>query len=140
MLSFKDDEYTLNLMEGGGRWVVTLNDGNRVYQDDDRPEMNPKSAWERLGLVCEANKLYIVDMYLQFRSHLEHLPSNADGYYFAKSIMGSFGSDKNWHFYVVGTLKNGILKVDTWKLPELIINESEERSIEDAGINLIRRQ
>lgn len=140
MLSFVEDQYTKDIMEGGGRWVVKLNDGNLVYQDDNRPDAVPPSAWERLGIVCKANNLYIVDMYLQFRSNIVHLPSNADGYFFSKMAMGGFGSEKTWNFYIVGCLKNDILTVEHWKMPELLQYEVETRNVDECGINLIRRK
>ena len=43
-------------------WMVTLSNGESVYQDDNRPNIYPESAWIRLKIYCEENDLYITDM------------------------------------------------------------------------------
>ena len=37
MLTFNPDDFINERFESQPRWVVTLSDGRKVYQDDDRP-------------------------------------------------------------------------------------------------------
>lgn len=113
------------------RWIVQLCNGDTVYQDDERPGFD-LTAWERLVNHCKHSGLYIVGMKLQFRSHIEVIEPNADGYFFRKSILGSLGKpgDKrppDVHYYLVGVLKDDILTVSKWRVPELIVEGVEER-------------
>jgi len=127
MICTTADELIASRLEGQTLWIATLDDGTTVYQDDDRDGISPPSAWLRLREHCRVNSRHIVRLFLRFRSHVEHLPENADGYFFCKAALGVFGNDHTQHFYVVGSLKNGILTVDKWKIPELIRWETETR-------------
>lgn len=140
MLTFEEDEYTLDIMRGHGRWVVVLSNGQRVFQDDERPGQHPHSAWERLYYYCLHNDLYIVDMYIQFRSHVESMPSNCDGYFFSKAVLSGMLEGKTKQLFLIGTLNGQTLSINTWQLPELLITETEERNPEVCGVNLIKRK
>ena len=109
-------------------WIAETDQGT-VYQDDGRPGTN-KPAWERLIL----SGLKIKSMRIQFRSHVEHVGEDKDGYYFINSIFYGFGMKKPNNYYICGYLENGIVKCKKWKVPELIIEEEFDRSIEDCGI------
>lgn len=140
-LCIVEDEYTQNRYEGHSRWIVTLNSGLTVYQDDDRPGISPRSAWERLGNYCNKSGDFPIGMRIQFRSHVEHLPANADGYFFVNSVLGSLHNPDTFHFFVVGTLvgtrEDGIITVREYKVPELVDISTETRLAKDAGICLI---
>lgn len=143
-LCFVEDEFTQNRYEGHSRWIVTLNSGLSVYQDDDRPGVEPRSAWERLGIYCKESGDFPVGMRVQFRSHVEHLPDNAAGYYFVNSVLGSLHNPETYHFFIVGTLtgtrEDGVITVREYKVPELIDISTETRNPKDAGICLICKE
>ena len=67
-------------------------------------------------------------MHFQFRSHREHLPSNADGYFFCKSAIGSW--NMTWEYFLGGVVQNDIVHVTRWKVPELVVEAEEERDRE----------
>ncbi len=135
-----EDEYIKNRLEGAARWVCTLSDGTVVYEDDNRPDVEPWNSWARLRAHCLANQLHITDMYLQFRSHTERLPNNADGYYFVRSALGQFASNApTQHFMVVGTIKGNKIFVEKYKIPELIVVDSEFRELKDNDPCLISK-
>ena len=117
------------------RWIVTLDDDTIVYQDDaGEGELRPGSdlsAWERLQNYCSKNNNYVVSMKLQFRSHIEYMPSNAEGYFFRRSILGGLGkpnSDRppDVFFYLVGILKDGMVNIQKWRVPELLLDTEVE--------------
>lgn len=143
MISTYQDDWLKETFEHQTRWIVELSDGTEVIQDDGRPS-EAEPAWLRLGEYCRDNNLFIKSMRLQFRSHIEHIGSDADGFFFSKSIGGGFGG-KNFHAYLTGTLRDGILKVVKWSVPELLrvpfIDDRMEqtRSIEEAGVCLIQK-
>lgn len=111
--------------EGEPRWEVALNNGEYIYMDDGYG--NPPSAWIRLKEYCSKHKLWITKMLFGFRSNTRTLPENADGYFFCKGALGSMGSDKTIHYFIVGTLQNGILTTTKWRVPEMLEQETENR-------------
>lgn len=110
-------------------WGVELSNGETIYQDDDRPGVSEPSAWIRLKTYCTANHLHIVNFWLQFRSHRQMIgPSNADGYYFVKSVYAIWGDEETVHAYVVGVLIDGRIRGVRLKLPELMPIEDIDRT------------
>ena len=138
MICTEIDSFLKEYQERNQCWIVKLNSGLVVYQDDGRKN-TVNSAWERLKEYCAENNDYIVDMSIGFRSNRHSLPSNADGYFFCKSAAGFFGCNKTIHSIVVGTLNDNILTVTTWKVPEMLNQSSEFRDPEKADICLIRK-
>lgn len=138
----KQDDYVTELEIGRATasWRVKLSNGETVIQDDGRPGCDTPQAWLRLRDHLAANKLSIVKMWLQFRSNVQDpiLPENADGYYFCKQALGFLtGSEKTFHFYLLGALINDKLVVHRWKVPELVRVEQELRDPLLAGDCLI---
>lgn len=128
MLTFNPDDFINERFESHPRWVVTLSDGRKVYQDDDRPGVTPNSAWIRLGIFLEKNPdLSIVDMTIGFRSHIVDVGKNAKGYFFSKSLMASAGTNEVMGFFVVGTLSEYGLRIKKYLVPEIEQVEEEVR-------------
>lgn len=134
----KDDFVTL-YQELNPTWTVWLNSGLVVFQDDGRPGIEPRSAWERLYHYCHENNDYIKRMNIKFRSNIHPLPNDADGYYFAKGVRGGLAMVKPMQLFFVGTFKNGILNVTCYKVPEMLKEKTKERDINKVGLCLIKR-
>ena len=64
------DKYLTEFSEKNAIWFVTLSNGETVYQDDDRPNIEPSSAWLRLKTYCKENDVYITEMFLKYRSNI----------------------------------------------------------------------
>jgi hypothetical protein len=121
------DDYVRDCMH----WGVELNDGTVVYEDDDRPGADPPSAWLRLRSHCGMFGVYIVKMWLQFRSHRVELPADAPGYYFIKSAFGFYGLDRTFSAYIVGIYDGGDRAyVVRFQVPEI---EEIDRQIRVVG-------
>lgn len=121
-------------------WRARLSDGRVIVQDDGRPGMEPASAWLRLkSHLQEHSGLSLLSLWIQFRSHHKKniLPENASGYFFCKSEIGFWGSGSSQSFYLLGALQNGVLTVQKWSVPELILVETKVREIDSAGDCLI---
>lgn len=135
-LTFEDDEFVRDLP----RWVVDLDNGQSVYEDDGRPGTEG-SAWPRLGAYCREHGLSIAAMRLQFRSHVVHLPPGMDGYYFAKSSLGVWGEPESYAGFVAGYVANNQLLVRNFKVPELEpLGEPELRIIDSSKESLIQHK
>jgi hypothetical protein len=134
------DEYMIHYAEGNPIWIVTLNNGETVYRDDGRPGLLTHNAWRRLYHYCEENSLHIISMTIGFRDNRYALTPNADGYYFALGARGMFGGSKTTQLFFVGTLQNTSLVVQCWRVPEMLEEESEVRSLEGCGECLIQRR
>lgn len=120
MISTQLDDFILN--KDSTIWVAALSDGRKVYQDDDRPDYDPTSAWLRLQRYVETNKecIMMTGLALQFRDHIIHLPDNQSGYYFSKGIKARPEVSKQ--HYVVGYLKDKKWWLEWYMVPELIVS------------------
>jgi hypothetical protein len=139
-VSKEEDSWLRDRYEDECRWIVYLSNGERIIQDDYRPGVTPHSAWLRLKKYCEINSVHIVNMYLQFRSHIEHAPSNKEAYYFCRAVVGEWGAVKSINMYNVGVVENNQVEVTKWRTPELIPFGNEMRPIEECEQFIIWRQ
>jgi len=139
MICTERDDFIVQYQEMMPSWTVVLNSGLIVYQDDGRPDIEPRSSWERLYNYCQKTGDHIVDMSIQFRTNRYPLPPNADGYYFSKGARGGFGMSKTMQLFFVGTLQNNELQVTCWKVPEMLQETTSTRNPKDAGQCLIKR-
>lgn len=132
-VTFEQDEYVRERFERTTRWVATLSNGCFVYEDDNRPGLLPNS-WLRLKNYLEENQhLKIVGLYLQFRSHIERVPDNADGYYLSKGAGVYFGGSisPTIQYMITGTLSNDIVHCTWWQCPELQIEKHTQKTIDE---------
>lgn len=135
-LTRHDDEFVRDSL----RWVVALNNGETIYQDDDREGVEPASAWIRLKEYCTRHGIWIVRMWLQFRSHVVPiLPDDAPGYFFVKLAFGVWGDQKSYDAYIAGTLDGDIVRTACYKVPELELMGVSERPANPASPTLIVR-
>jgi len=139
MICTEVDQFIVEYQEMYPSWIVWLDSGLVVYQDDYRQNVKPYSAWERLGTYCKQNDDHIVNMVIQFRTNQHPLPTSADGYYFSKGARGGFSMSKTMKLFFVGTLQQDKLSVTCWKVPEMLQELTEERNPNEAGICLIKR-
>lgn len=134
------DDFTSEYWLFSPRWICDLSNGETVFQDDDRPGEEPKSAWLRLRQYCQENNLSITHMRLEFRSNTQRsLPDDAEGYFFCKGCGAFlFGGGTTLGFYLVGYLKGDKVIVHQYKSPEMILVSTEERLAADCEACLIR--
>ena len=131
-LSKELDSYINQYADSNPIWIAELSNGETVYQDDGRPNAEPESGWLRMKQYCEENNLHIESMKVRNRSHVEDIGSGYDGYFFCKGAGALLFQDLTVHTFNIGHVENGKLYVRTWRLPELIPERFEERSLYDA--------
>ena len=134
------DSYMEHYAESNPIWIVTLSNGETIYRDDGRPGLLTHNAWRRLYHYCTEYYLHIVSMTIGFRDNRYALTANADGYYFALGARGMFGSARTVQLFFVGTLQNGVLRVQCWQVPCMIQEDEEVRSVEGCGECLIQKK
>lgn len=136
MIITQKDEFLEERWECKSRWEVVLSDGRTVYQDDERSN---SISWKNLrNYLIENPDLRITKFYIGFRDNVFNLPENADGYYFRNSVLASWGSEFEKHSFLAGYLKDGVLRVYKYELPEMRFLGEEIRNIEDSGESLIK--
>lgn len=122
-------------------WIASLSNGQTAFQKDEHPDMEFSNSWLGLKKYCEDNQIYVKDLYLRFRDHLEPIAKNADGFFFIKSILGNItGYCQN--FYHTGAYYEGKnhIKVDKWLIPEILVLEHQDRLIDETVLpSLIRK-
>ena len=139
-VSKKIDPYISAYADSNPIWIVKLSNGETVYQDDGRPDVEPESAWLRLKQYCEDNNLHITNMKLKNRSNQVDLGSDHDGYFFCK-VAGSFMfSGGTNHSFKIGYLNDGRLRVRKWILPAILPEAFEDRDLKDSGEMLIYKK
>jgi|TARA_R110000751_G_scaffold276860_3_gene378078 hypothetical protein len=127
LLSKELNDYVIKYADNNPIWIATLSNGETIYQDDDRPNIEPASAWVRLKQYCEENSFHITNLKVRNRTHIEEVGSGHDGYFFCKGAGALMFSDFVVHTYNIGVLKGDKLKVQIWRLPELLPERFEER-------------
>jgi hypothetical protein len=98
-------------------WVSQLSNNQCAFQTNDT------KSWLNLKEYCDANDLTISWIELQFRSHIERI-QQAEAYYIAQTMSGVLFTDNIFGGFNVGRLINGSLYIDTWRVPELIVVDS----------------
>lgn len=117
------------------RWYAVLSNGETAYEDDGRPDCSINSGWVRLGNYVKKHQIYISELYLQFRSHIEALPGGKYGYYLSKGAVGSFGMSHGcyWVGYIDGLSDNldeyYQVRCFQFQVPELIVCDNEFRTV-----------
>ena len=134
------DDYVSVYADSNPIWMVTLSNGEHVYQDDNRPNVYPESAWRRLKIYCEENDLHITEMKIRNKGNVKSVESNCDGYFFSKAAGAFLFGDETLHSFVIGTLKDSILHVRKWRLPELVSEWGETRDPAESEESLITKK
>ena len=87
--------------------------------------------WRDLKQRCESEKLYLSELYLQYRSHQEKIDiDDSDGIYIVKSVMGQMGGDTK-HYFTTGKVLNDKVEKKMWITPELIVDKEYDDEIEN---------
>ena len=132
------DDYIENKYERQAIWIVKLSNGESIFMDDDRPGLPERSAWLRLKEYVKSNGLDIEEMIVKFRSHVVRVNyEKPDGFFFRHGILGSMGSSKNTEYYLVGTVKDGILSVRKYQVPEIEVVSEETRDVQECRESII---
>lgn len=130
----EEDDWSRDQYVFKTRLLVKLNNGETVYDDDDRPGHEDPVFWKRLQKFMYENKnLRIENILIQFRSEIiSPLPNKADGYYFAKFVGADLGADKPKDIgFVVGYVKDNLLYTKTILIPFFTIFKEETRDINE---------
>lgn len=137
------DKWLAETAEQTPRWVVVLSNGEEYHQDDGRPGTD-EPAWKRLAKYCRENGVHVTDIYLRFRSHIERKTEyrNAEAYWFRFGITASVKPNKkgkqSFNTILIGVVRDGKMYVDNWRIPELILVESDIRDVPSDDETLIR--
>jgi hypothetical protein len=122
-------------------WFAELSNGEKVFQDDDRPGVNPPSAWVRLVDYCKTNDVYITRFYLSNGDGLIYPfedEEGLEGAYFAKGISGDMFSAETTHSYVFGNVCGNELRIKKYSIPDCqFITDSEIRQLTEDNIQYI---
>ena len=137
ILSTKIDDFLLEEYDAKPCFEVDLSDGTTIYSDDCRPGLEESSTWLRLRKYIKETNLDIVGYRIRFRSNVQHIAYNADGYFFSYAALFSFGSESAVNYYCGGYLKDGRLIVKRFQLPDLSKVLEEERDWKEAKECLI---
>jgi len=117
-------------------YIVELSNETIVYEDENRYGPDDK-AWLRLKQYCKENNLNISKVWIQFRSHKELVVENTgDGIFFRRKILGN-PFDNNRHYYVFGLVNANKIHTWHWKVPEVIMEEEDDRDIDGCEEQII---
>ena len=124
------------------RWVAVLDDGTTVYGDDDRPGVEPPSAWLRLRNHCRERGARIQSLRIQFRSHVVDLPPHAPGYFFARTVSTTMGGGSSIPIggFRVGFVEDGVFRTTHFKTPELTVIDEESRPVDPESEHVIMNE
>jgi hypothetical protein len=116
-------------------WVVSLFNGESIFQYDFDADGNHVNSWRELKSYVEENKLSIEGAWLWFRDHSEEIGVGKAGYFFIYSVLADAFSGEHRYSYVCGTLEeDGKVHCKKWLVPELIWTDTDVRSIDSLGM------
>jgi hypothetical protein len=115
------------------RWEVSLSDGTKAYHD----ESIPATPWQELKKYCDDNNLKVTDFTIAFRDISVSLPSNKPGYFFRKLDRQDMLSERTTNFFLAGYIDGDELIVKKYRVPEMELDETESRNIEDNKESII---
>lgn len=114
-------------------WIVELNDGTTVFQDDGRPGTDEPSAWKRLGAyIFDHPHNAIKNMRLRFGTHIVELPCSQPCYFYSRGLIQATGKDFGLDFHIVGwPSANNVMACHWYKSPELLMTQVKYRNFSD---------
>lgn len=106
-------------------WVVTeFSDNSKVYFSEHKD-------WLKIKALCKEKRLSITKLQLQFRSNVVDIEiGGVDAIYLIRSVKGLLGGDSK-NYLTVGKVQSNNVKKDMWLIPELIIEETFEETIDN---------
>jgi len=104
-------------------WVVMLDCGIEVYQNDKDPNLEEPDPWMRLKQFCADYDVSILGMALGYRLERDprqiNLDNMASGYFYAQRVRMLFGASVPTHYsdraIGVGQLNDDVLRI-VWVL------------------------
>jgi hypothetical protein len=106
-------------------WIRATLSNNTEYYLPNYPD------WEKLKAICESEKLGIIKIGLQYRSHFVEVDTgDTDGVYLVKSVIGSM-SEQSKQCITIGKLYGTTVKKTMWVTPELVEELPHEDDIEN---------
>ena len=118
-------------------WVAELSDGAIVYQDDGRPGLDQPSAWLRMKDYVDENNLYIENLSIKFRSHVEKIRSG-EFYHFSKAIACMVGESYE-DYFIFSSLNSGKLTRVWYMIPHILVtNKTITKKLEQYKPNMIK--
>ena len=122
-------------------WFAELSNGEKIFQDDDRPGEHPPSAWVRLVAHCQTNNLHVKRFYLSTGDGLIHPfedDEGLEGAYFSKGISGDMFSAETTHSYIFGNVRGNELRIKKYSIPDCqFITDSEIRQLTEDNVQYI---
>ena len=114
-------------------WIAKLSNGETIYQDDGRPEVEPASAWLRLKDYCDQEKIHVKSLLLKNKSNqiVAVEDDDNDGIFLTKAAGAFLFGDETLQFFNVGVIKDGKAYLTKWKMPDMTKDVQEQREPKD---------
>jgi hypothetical protein len=109
-------------------WIANLSNGEVLYQEDYNGEDEP-IAWLRLKKKIESEGLKIENFGLKYCDNEVWL-GPAEGYYFTNGA-AAYMHGPTFYLKNIGKIENNKLKVRTYRCPELLLVDEDEREINE---------
>ena len=118
---------------GRALWKAELSDGSVFIEQID-------GTWHMLIDKIKQERLCITNLRIQFRNEIcAPLPANSKGYFLRYASLGILNMSSQMRFLIIGYLKeDDTIQCFKVKIPELMIIEEDIRTVEKAGLSLIK--
>lgn len=115
---YKKDKYRI--------WIRASVSNNKEYYLSDVED------WKSLKKLCQDNRLKVVNVGLQYRSHSIQVDTlDSDGVYLIKSVIGMMGGNSK-QTITIGKLFGDSIKKTMWIVPELLEEFTTIDSVENS--------
>jgi len=115
------------------RWEVVCNNGQKYVHHYLEP-----NSWQLFRNFCQENNLKIINMLVAFRGNIIHILSEKDGYFFRRMERAQLAPGAiTYEFFVVGYVENEKLYINKYKVPEMLLDESEVRELTEDNLQSV---
>lgn len=135
------DTYINDFRLDNTMWFAELSNGEKVFQDDDRPGEDPPSAWVRLVKYCNENDLYLTKLYFSNGDGLTHPfedEAGLEGAFFMKGVSGDLFRADTTYSYIFGNVSGEELRIKKYSVPDCqFVTDSEVRKLTKENVKHI---
>jgi len=132
------DAYIAVYADSNPFWTIHLDNGEKIYQDDDRPGLKEKSAWKRAVAHIYENDLEIDYVTFRFAGYQHTVYNTKDdasysGFYFSRGKAGLLAdtNSRTIDLYVAGKVNGDKMAVVKFEVPFLRQYECYERLVDE---------
>ena len=135
------DSYMQRRFRDNAIWTAYLSNGETIFSDDNRPDVQPASSWLRLVNYCNENDLHITKIGFKFSSQ-EHVPfenpEGLEGVLFSRGAGVDLFSGQTFDKFIWGLVDGDQVRCTKYTVPDCQFeSDNEIRELTESNIEFV---